>query len=398
MSAGAWRRPKHQAAVAACLAWLLQGVDLTLNFSSLGVQRRHLGLLSVTGWWFQICFYYIYIYTMVYIYICVCVLCLIMYYNTYLKRLFGMIQVDFLFLRVVSPPTRWWLGSFPRNHALKSPSTLWSWRAIFGRQGSFTRARLLRFLSQTSPRSWRSWDRQSHYCNWLRNTAGVIRSVFLDVFSVISLFLCLVGFPRGLCHRIAHPSAASNFHDTWDVAAFRSFSIHYQLGPIRQHLSAGHQATLGVLGVRRQVWRSQDTAEAGFDVMVFIGIEGEFAKPITEDTGCWELSLKPILGGSYMICNYIWYVIIYIIYIYIYFRTSVYIVNGSNKDHGLWISWIANHALWGYRSCCCCCCCWWWRWWRPLVPAVPLRGANFSESLLRIRGKRAARHRGVFET
>ena len=72
MSAGAWRRPKHQAAVAACLAWLLQGVDLTLNFSSLGVQRRHLGLLSVTGWWFQICFYYIYIYNG--IYICVCVM------------------------------------------------------------------------------------------------------------------------------------------------------------------------------------------------------------------------------------------------------------------------------------------------------------------------------------
>lgn len=79
MSAGAWRRAKHQAAVAACLAWLLQGVDLTLNFSSLGVQRRHLGLLSVTGWWFQIFFYYMtmyiynYIYTntMVYIYMCV---------------------------------------------------------------------------------------------------------------------------------------------------------------------------------------------------------------------------------------------------------------------------------------------------------------------------------------
>eukprot|EP00435_Cladocopium_sp_Y103_P031150 s482_g7.t2 len=46
MSPGAWRRAKHQAAVAAGLAWLLH-VDLTLNFSSLGVQRRHLGLLSV---------------------------------------------------------------------------------------------------------------------------------------------------------------------------------------------------------------------------------------------------------------------------------------------------------------------------------------------------------------
>ena len=30
-------------------------------------------------------------------------------------------------------------------------------------------------------------------------------------------------------------------------------------------------------------------------------------------------------------------------------------------------------------------------------PAVPLRGANFSESLLRIRGKRVARHRGGSE-
>ena len=84
-----------------------------------------------------------------------------------------MIQVDFLFFEGGESPATRWLGSFPRNHALKSPSTLWSWRAIFGRQGSFTRARLLRFLSQTSPRFWRSWDGQSHYCNWLRNTAGV---------------------------------------------------------------------------------------------------------------------------------------------------------------------------------------------------------------------------------
>lgn len=124
---------------------------------------------------------------------------------------------------------------------LKLKGYFWETGKFYEGQTSISESNITKILEELRQTESLLQLAQEHR-NW------VIRSVFLDVFSVISLFLCLVGFPKKLCHRIAHPSAdKKNFHDTWDVA-FRSFSIHYQLrqlGPIRQHLSSGHPGNPG---------------------------------------------------------------------------------------------------------------------------------------------------------